>query len=109
APRAEDAHAVLLHGGEVPSPCDQDDIAAAPRECCADIGADRACTDDRELHRSASSSSAATRLRWSLPVAVRGIRSTILIVFGTLNWASRSRQCRRSSASSAAPPRTTAA
>src|SRR5262249_11671177 len=101
--------AVLLEGVQVGAAGDEDDVAAAAGERCTDVGADRTGPDNSEPHRSLSSSMPATRRRCSLPVAVRGIRSTMRIAFGTLNGASRSRQYVRNSRSSALPRRPTAA
>jgi hypothetical protein len=54
---------------------DHDDLLARPRQVGAQEAAGRPGADDREPHRSLNDS--ATVRRWILPVAVRGILSTM--------------------------------
>jgi hypothetical protein len=47
---AQHAHAPLLHGAEVLAARDQRRVGTAARERGADVGADRACAEDRVSH-----------------------------------------------------------
>src|SRR5579862_523889 len=105
----QDADTPLLKCLQVRSTSDERHVRAAPCECGADVGADRARTDDNELHAPLPVSCCPIRARWSLPVGVRGISSRTKIFFGTLNAASRSPHQVRSAASSLSPTSTTAA
>ena len=64
------------------SACDQDDILARPREVRAQESADRPGTEYGDGHLPFRA--AATDRRWILPVAVRGIWSTMKSRRGTL-------------------------
>src|SRR6267378_4058674 len=65
-----------LHRGEVRTPRDEDHVLAAARQVRSEQAADRAGADDRDGHGRGFNSSATDR-RWILPVAVRGICSTM--------------------------------
>src|SRR5207302_1882980 len=103
----DDPQAVLAHRLEVGSSGDQDHVHIGLRHPPAQKSADGSGSEDRESHRGLSCS--ATNRRWTLPVGVRGMDSTICTRLGTLNSASRPRQWAISSFSETVSERTTAA
>src|SRR5258706_11090725 len=114
AARRQHADAVVAHRRQVRAPRDERDVCSAAGQRGTHIRADGPGAEHGELHGWAGPSvlvvtCSATRRRWILPVAVRGISSRTWIVAGTLNAASRSRQCPISSAAPACADRVTAA
>src|SRR5258706_9863350 len=125
AARRQHADAVVAHRRQVRAPRDERDVCSAAGQRGTPIRADGPGAEHGELHGWAGPSvlargddppeppavptCSATRRRWILPVAVRGISSRTWIVAGTLNAASRSRQCPISSAAPACADRVTAA
>ena len=74
---ADDAKAALLHGFEVRTAREEDDVGAGLREPRADVAADRAGAGDDNPHEAFGANACATTRRWILPVAVRGIASVM--------------------------------
>ena len=72
---ASHLHAAGPHGGEVRAPRDEDDVLATVREMRSEQPTDCTRPDDRDGQFRLKLS--ATFLRWILPVAVRGMRSTM--------------------------------
>ena len=109
AARGQHPDAVIGHRGQVRAARDQRDVRAAAGQRRADVRADRPGAEHREPHGCPGSpgcsgspgwpaaaagpgppaTNSATRRRWILPVAVRGISSRTWIDTGTLNAASR--------------------
>ena len=69
--------AAVLHRAQVRSARDQHDVGADTRQLRADVPADRAGSDDDDLHEALGAKACATIRRWILPVAVRGIVSVM--------------------------------
>src|SRR5262249_44175627 len=130
--RRQHTDTVVAHCREVRAPRDQRDVGSAAGQRGTDVGPDGSGAQHGEPHGWAGppglaragappappgvvleppgvATSSPTRRRWILPVAVRGIWSRIWIVAGTLNAASRSRQCPISCAASAWADSVTAA
>src|SRR6266852_4276179 len=80
----------LLHRFQVRSAGDEDDVDAGARQPSAEEPTDRARAKDCEPHARVRLS--ATIRRWTFPVGVRGMDSTMCSRLGTLKSASRSRQ-----------------
>src|SRR5580704_17470679 len=96
---AHNPHAVLLHRVQVRTAREQCDVLAGLSQARANVAADRARAGDQKLHPYFPASAVATAPRWILPVAVRGMVSTIYTFLGHLKSASRSRQYARITAS----------
>src|SRR5207302_4853689 len=88
---ALDSNPALPHGGQVRAPGDEHHLLPTPGQVRSQVGADCTRPDYGELQADGASA-AATPRRWTLPVAVRGISSTMNTRLGTLKSASRSRQ-----------------
>ena len=65
----------ILHGGKMGTSRDEDHVLPAAREMGAEVTTDGAGADDGDFHLGLSV--AATERRWTFPVAVVGIRSTM--------------------------------
>ena len=82
----------LPHRAQVRAAGEERDVRAGPRQLRADVAADRARAGDDKSHFGALANASATRSRWILPVAVRGMALMMWIFFGHLNSARRSLQ-----------------
>src|SRR5215469_4973906 len=107
--RRLDANSILFHRAIVRSARKENNFPALAGYQRANVSAYRAGSGDDGLHFDSPLKAAATALRWILPVAVRGIVSTIWILFGRLKSARRSLQNARTSPSEAVPFNTMAA
>src|SRR4029077_6474812 len=107
AMRFNQSQAGLAHGLEMRAARDEDDICAGLNESCAEEAAGCAGAEDRDSHRGANCS--ATNRRWTLPVGVLGIDSTMCRWRGTLKSARRDLAKASSSFSVTGWLRTTAA
>jgi hypothetical protein len=85
----DDAKTGLPHRLQVRSARDEDDIDFGPRESRSEKSTDGARTENRNSH---GANCSATKRRWTFPVGVRGIDSTMWRRFGTLKSARRSRE-----------------
>src|SRR5258708_6747394 len=106
---ADDPHTMLLHGVQMRAAGVQRDVVVRARQKSADVCAHCSGANDQKFHAfSPPEKAAATARRWILPVAVRGMVSTMCIFLGHLKSARCSRQKARSAASSFGSRSTTA-
>src|ERR1700731_1847650 len=96
---ADHAHAFFLHGAQMRPTGMQSYIVSLARHHCANVRTYGPGPHNQIFHFSPPENAAATTRRCILPVAVRGICSTIMIFFGHLKSASFSLQCSSSAAS----------
>src|SRR5205807_1005415 len=105
---ADHAHSVLLHGAKMRTAGVQRYVITGTGHLAAHIGPHGSRANDQEPHCLASEKAAATARRWILPVAVRGMVSTMWTFLGHLKSASRSRQYASSKTSDWGSRKTTA-
>src|ERR1700682_3638635 len=101
----DNAHTMLLHGVEMGAAGVKRDVVLRACQKSAYVCAYCSGANDQKLHAfSPPENAAATARRWILPVAVRGMDSTVCIFLGHLKSARCSRQKAKSAASSCGAP-----
>jgi hypothetical protein len=73
-----------LHRVQVGAAREEHHVGILTREPRADVSADRSRPGDDDSHEGCDAKTCATTRRWILPVAVRGMASTMWICFGRL-------------------------
>src|SRR5579859_5590803 len=90
---ADHAYAFFLHGAQVRAAGMHCHVISLARHHCANVRSYGSGPHNQEFHLVPPANVSAMDRRWILPVAVRGIFSTIWTFFGTLKSARCSLQC----------------